>query len=223
MGVARDSVPALRLCAPAPSIRPARRSPRRELRPALPGAHRRHAARTVGAVSWTRLDDGWTDQRVFEGVPFDARWHYLAMVQFCSRNGRYDGTMRAVDALRCSDVDDPMTALGVLAAAGLVDVDDTTVRVVHIELHIPPPHLRDEDRKRRQRDDTRRHRAHRSGDHSMCGAGKCADVSAEVSTYTGTGRDGTGQDGKTEEQRNSALSDASKTDAQTVADYWGER
>lgn len=161
-------------------------------------------------MTWTRLDDGWTERQVFEQLPYEARWHYLAMIQFCSRNHRYDGVMRAIDARRCSDLDDPTTAVAMLAAVGLVEVTDTSVRVVHIEESIPPPHMRDEERKRRQREEKRRSRLHRNGDHSMCLPGRCSHVTSPVTSAVTSvltpGRDRTGQDGE------NPLDDNARTD-----------
>lgn len=154
-------------------------------------------------MTWTRLDDGWTDRQVFEALPHDVRWHYLCLIQFCSRNHRYDGTMRRVDALRCSDVDDPAAALLTLAAAELVQQEDGIVRLPLIEEHIPPPSMRDERRKERQRAEKRRSRLHRGGNHVECLPDRCphavqiADVSIHVSTDAGTGRDGPGRDVRT--------------------------
>ena len=45
-------------------------------------------------MTWTRLDDTWTDQPVMGDLAFDVRWHYLAMIQFCSRTQRYDGMLK---------------------------------------------------------------------------------------------------------------------------------
>jgi hypothetical protein len=150
-------------------------------------------------MTWTRLDDSWVDDQVLEELDHGTRWHYLALIQFCSRNSRYDGVMRIVDARRCSDIDDPATAIALLAGAGLLEIEDSTVRVVRIEQHIPPPHMRDENRKARQRTEKRRSRLHRAGDHSECLPANCpkagpADVSADVSTDPGTGQDGPGQE-----------------------------
>lgn len=71
-------------------------------------------------MTWTRLDDGWTDQQVFDAIPYEIRWHYLSMIQFCSRTARYDGIVREEDARRCSDVSDPDIANTTLVAAGLL-------------------------------------------------------------------------------------------------------
>lgn len=156
-------------------------------------------------MTWTRLDDGWTDWPVLAELPFDVRWHYLSLIQFCSRTGRYDGAVREPDARRCSDVPDPVAANAALVAAGLLAADPGGLRLPRIEEHIPPPHQRDESRKVQQREDTRRHRAHKAGDHSRCRPDRCAhatdaeggaEVSPHVSAYPGTGQDGTGQDGE---------------------------
>lgn len=152
-------------------------------------------------MTWTRLDDGWTDKPELEDLDFADRWHYLAMIQFCSRVGRYDGVIRNVDARRCSDHPDPARALTNIASAGLIAVEGRAYRIVQIDEHVPPPSVRNsaEQAKVRQR----RSRAHRSGDHSMCIFGSCpeaprpddvtGDVTSDVTGDIGTGRDGTGQ------------------------------
>ena len=102
------------------------------------------------------------------------------------------------DARRCSDVDDAATAIAILAGAGLLEIEDGAVRVVRIEQHIPPPHLRDENRKHAQRERKRRQRLHAKGDHSTCLAGECPKVvphgvTGDVTRDVGTGQDGTGR------------------------------
>lgn len=149
-----------------PSLTPARRAPcadhnGTETTEVLPAR--------VAPMTWTRLDDGWTDRPVFDEVSYDARWHYLALIQWCSRTSRYDGRIRAADARRCSDLPDPASALGELAAAGLVEVAaDGAVTLPRIEEHIPPPSMRDETRKERQRAEKRRSRLHAKGNHVEC-------------------------------------------------------
>ncbi|RZT87436.1 hypothetical protein EV383_4360 [Pseudonocardia sediminis] len=133
-------------------------------------------------MTWTRLDDGWTDRPVFDDVPYDCRWHYLCLVQFCSRTSRYDGKIRAADARRCSDLPDPVTAMSVLAAAGLIEVGtDGAVTLPKIEEHVPPPSLRDEGRKERQRAEKRRSRLHIRGDHTECLPERCPKAVSEES------------------------------------------
>lgn len=157
-------------------------------------------------MTWTRLDDMWTDSPELADLSFATRWHYLAMIQFCSRTGRIDGEMKRADARRCSDVDDPAQALEQLTAAGLVSAtEDGLLKVVRINEHVPPPSVREASAQSRVR--MRRHRKHKNGDHSDCLPGKCPDVRVDTSTgevtgdvagpvtrNTGTGRDGTGQD-----------------------------
>src|SRR3954471_18709041 len=101
-------------------------------------------------MTWTRLDDGFTDRPIFEDVSYEARWHYLAMVSFCSRTSRYDGFIRASDARRCSDVPDPAAVLAELYSLGLVAPRDGGYLLPLIDEHVPPPHLRDETRKQSQ-------------------------------------------------------------------------
>jgi hypothetical protein len=147
-------------------------------------------------LSWTRLDDGWTDRHEFDGLPFDARWHYLALIQWCCRTARWDGTVRARDARRCSDVDEPADVLAALITAGLLVGEGTDYRIVHIDDHIPPPHLRDEKRKSDQRERQQRARAHRIGRHDWClDTASCrASVTGDVTRDPGTGRDGPGRE-----------------------------
>jgi hypothetical protein len=147
-------------------------------------------------MSWTRLDDGWTDRPIFEQLPYDVRWHYLALVQFCSRTSRYDGIVRAADARRCSDVPDPAAATTALVNAGLLVAYEDGFRLPLIDEHTPPPHLRDETRKAGQKARKRRERLHKSGNHSDCLAEHCSYVTGDVTRDTGTGQDRTGRDRK---------------------------
>lgn len=147
-------------------------------------------------MTWTRLDDGWTDSTDFADLDHATRWHYLAMIQFCSRTQKYDGLMRLGDARRCSDVDDPGGAIAALAADGLIAIEDKYVRVLRIEEHVPPPSVRESAEKTKVR--VRRHRKHSNGDHSECLPNFCdqapapSDVTGDVTRYPGTGQAGTG-------------------------------
>lgn len=151
-------------------------------------------------MSWTRLDDMWTESTELEALTFAERWHYLTMIQHCSRTRKFDGNMRMVDARRCSDHPDPDAAINSLAGAGLVQVLGSTVKVLQIDGHIPPPSVRnkqEDDRKRKQRQ-----RKHKEGDHSMCVPEYCEaslpPVTSEVTRDKGsdsrTGQDRTGRD-----------------------------
>jgi len=150
-------------------------------------------------VTWTRLDDGWTDQATLADLSFEDRWHYLALIQHCSRTDKLDGVIRGVDARRCSDHPDPTSALANLNEVGLVEVlEKDRYHVVTIEAHVPPPHVRrkTEDDKNRQR----RNRAHKVGDHSLCKSdADCVtgNVTRYVGRDVGTGRDGTARDHST--------------------------
>lgn len=146
-------------------------------------------------MTWARLDDAWTDRPVLESLTYEARWHYLALVVFCSRTSRYDGQVRAADARRCSDVPDAAGALDELLAAGLVVLAEGGYQLPQIGEHVPPPHLRDEERKAAQRVRKQRSRAHAAGDHSTC-LDDCPSrtVTGDVTRDIGTGRDGTGRD-----------------------------
>lgn len=148
-------------------------------------------------MSWTRLDDLWTDSAVLADLDYEARWHYLALIQFCSRTDAHDGIVRAADARRCSDVPDPARVLVALAAVGLIEhTPDGRVKVPRIADHIPPPHIRKNAEQTKIR--MSRLRAHKAGDHSKCLPGNCPEapvtgsVTAEVTRNTGTGRDRTG-------------------------------
>ena len=118
-------------------------------------------------MSWTRLDDRWTERPVFEQLGTEPSWHLLCMIQHCSRNHLYDGVMTRKTAVRASLVDDPELALAALVGAGLVEqLPDGTVRVVEIVDHIPPPSVRQASAATKVR--VRRHRRHKVGDHSEC-------------------------------------------------------
>jgi len=144
-------------------------------------------------VTWTRLDDGWTERADFADLTFETRWHYLAMIQFCSRTGRLDGVMRRSDARRCSDVDDPDTVIRTLLATPFLEETSDGLRIIEIHDHVPPPSVRMNAENSKVR--MRRHRAHKAGDHSLCLADQCGQgvVTPPVTRNPGTGRDGTGQ------------------------------
>ena len=147
-------------------------------------------------MTWTRLDDTWTDKPQLEELDFATRWHYLAMIQFCSRNERHDGLVRNIDARRCSDVPDPARCLAELATANLIRVEGGAYRILGIAEHVPPEWVAK--KRERDRDRKRRERAHKAGDHSLCAetcvpANVTSTVTANVTANAGTGRDGTGR------------------------------
>lgn len=149
------------------------------------------------AMTWTRLDDRWTDSPALEEVSFEDRWHYLAMIQRCTRTETYDGTLRAVDARRCSDHPDPAGAIARLTEAGLVEVvQGGKYRVLAIDDHTPPPWVRK--KTERDRDDKRRKRAHDVGDHSLCKSDAPCVVTTGVSTVGSDSRTGQVRSGRDE-------------------------
>jgi hypothetical protein len=104
---------------------------------------------------WTRYDDRFTSARLWDPVSFEARWHYLALVEVCGSTGRYDGVLPVNLAARASDVPDPGRC--------------------HDE-HIPPPGEREENLLPRKRRNTAAYRKRRceAGEHSRhCPADTC--------------------------------------------------
>lgn len=188
-------------------------------------------------MTWTRLDDSWTDSPELAEVDYPARWHYLSMIQLCSRTARYDGVLRTADARRASDVPDPSQALDALAGAGLVVATEGGVKLPRIDEHIPPPSVRNQAANAAKR--KRRSRAHRNGDHSECYTDHCdhappgngpaptgkpgpspAPVTPHVTRDTGTGQDGTGRAWK----EGGHTQDESRAQADSPADgyTWAE-
>jgi hypothetical protein len=146
-------------------------------------------------MTWTRLDDSFTDLPDLAPLDHATRWHYLSLVQFCSRTARYDGRMPLVDALRASDHPEPATALTALGAAGLIVFVGREVTLPRIADHVPPPSMRVMSTER-----VHRKRAHDAGDHSLClPKARCKRDETRSETrsetrFPGTGQDGTGQD-----------------------------
>lgn len=149
-------------------------------------------------MSWSRFDDNWSDRMRALGMTFQTRVHYMAMIQFCSRTNLFDGEMKSVDARTCSDVDDPTACVAELQRLDLVTrhvtPDGERYRIVNIDEHVPPPHLRDRPRKASGVARTQRWRLHKAGDHSACRPETCPDaaVTSDVTGHAGTGQDGPG-------------------------------
>lgn len=154
-------------------------------------------------MTWTRLDDTWTDDQVLAELSFADRWHYLAMIQFCSRTKKYDGILRPADARRCSDHPEPGAALSNLEAVGLVINVGNGYKLPLIDDHIPPPSVREASEKSKVR--MRRMRQHKEGNHADCLPKHCdqapttGEVTGDVTRNTGTGQDGTGRASDVEE------------------------
>jgi len=151
-------------------------------------------------VSWTRLDDLWTERDDLAGLDYPDRWHYLALIQACSRRGALTGELRTIDARRASDHPDPDRAQRNLIAAGLIEPTAQGIRVIEIADHVPPPSVRDASTRAAER--KRRQRAHEAGDHHLCLPERCPlapgprDIDRDNPRDPGTGQDRTGEDYK---------------------------
>jgi hypothetical protein len=142
-------------------------------------------------MTWTKHDDLFTEQPHWDHVSYPARWHYLALVQACSRSQRWDGRLPLTVARRASDVPDPDRCHQELESVGLVALEPGVVVVIHIDDYIPPPYIRENAAKSKER--MRRMRQKKSA---------TPDVTGDVTRNTGTGLDGTvtGQALQTQEQ-----------------------
>lgn len=149
-------------------------------------------------MSWTRYDDLFTERPEFDGLSYEARWHYIALVQMCSRARRWDGELPLVRARRASDVPDPDRCHDELEVAGLVTRNESrgyAVTIVNADEYLPPKSIRENAERSKLR--MRRKRAHDRGDHGLCLPENCASAPAEngdtpnVTSNPGTGRDGT--------------------------------
>lgn len=125
-------------------------------------------------MSWLRYDDRFTEDCRWDTVSHAARWHYIAMVEECSRARTWDGRLPARRARRVSDVEDPDACLKELDDAGFVLNGITVVTLLEIAEHVPPASIRTNAEKTRVR--MRRLRAHRAGDHSLCLPDHCPEA-----------------------------------------------
>lgn len=168
-------------------------------------------------MTWTRLDDTWGDDSVFDTLDHQTRWHYLMMIQVCSRGERYDGTMRLAKARQCSDVDDATGCIAALVAAGLVEnVDGATLRIVRIDDHLPPKYLRDPERKEKQRDRKRQQRAVAKGVTRDIRSDRSSDGSDPA------GQDRTGRGGKEVPENTLSEDEQEMLDGIDRSDEWAE-
>lgn len=139
-------------------------------------------------MSWLRYSDDWTQDRAWDGVSYEARWHLMALMEACSQARRWDGCIPLTRALRVSDVPDPARCLAELRAAGFICVTDHAdgtpehaehvedcvtdhapgVAIPTVEDHIPSEANRDENRLPRKRANTAAWRARKcaAGTHS---------------------------------------------------------
>jgi hypothetical protein len=131
----------------------------------------------------------------WDGVSYAARWHYLCLVQACSRAQRWDGRLPETRASRVSDVDKPVECVVELVNAGLLYFDEGDVVIVRIEDHIPPKSIRNNANDSKIR--MQRKRAHDRGDHSLCLPKRCPKatvtgaVTSPVTRNARTGQDRT--------------------------------
>lgn len=147
-------------------------------------------------MSWTSYGDDFTGRPCWDGVDHATRWHYLALVERCTRDRRWDGLLPLQAALRCSDVPDPEKALATLEFLGMVTVQSEVVAVTFIEEHIPPPQSRPDVLLPRKRANLRDHRQRKCdrGEHDRHCPQGCPERGLPVGkpvtpgTGTGTGR-----------------------------------
>ncbi|MFB4312892.1 hypothetical protein [Actinomadura sp. 21ATH] len=69
-------------------------------------------------MAWLRDSDDYTQRPEWDGVSYEARWHYRCMLEFCSRSRRWDGRLPLERARRVSDVPDPDRCIAELEAIG---------------------------------------------------------------------------------------------------------
>ncbi|MGI5201687.1 hypothetical protein ACQEU6_08905 [Spirillospora sp. CA-108201] len=166
-------------------------------------------------MAWLRDSDDYTQRVEWDGVSYEARWHYKAMIEHCSRSRRWDGRLPLEQALRASDVPDPDRCIAELEAIGYAIVTRNvtshvtsqspsrvtlgTVTLPRIDEHIPPRGMRDNAPNSKLR--MQRKRAHDRGEHHLCLPKNCpharpADDPAGETRDTGsvTRNPGTGRD-----------------------------
>lgn len=174
-------------------------------------------------MSWLRYSDDFTTDRAWDGVSYEARWHYKALVEECSQSRRWDGKVPMTRALRVSDVPDPARCIEELAEAGWLRVTGNEdgnadgyavgnaagIAIPSISYHVPPEGMRDDHLLPRKRHNVAAFRARKcsGGEHSKdCPAKTCpvklakketalAEPDGAVVTGRVTGNAGTGLDG----------------------------
>ena len=163
-------------------------------------------------MTWTRLDDNWQADPAFDRLDIHARWHYLMMIQFCSRGKRYDGVMPLAEAEMCSTAPDRTQIIGKLILAGLVtNLDGEMLKIERIEDHVPPKSVRDSSAKR-----VARHRKHKDGDHSECLPKSCPAVMEQAGNALH-------QDGQGQAVTGSTTPVTYEEDPDTLEEYFAER
>ena len=109
-------------------------------------------------MGWLSFDDGYTEESVWDGVPYDTRWQYHAFVEKCCATRRYNGRLSWAMAHRCSDVPEPERCLKELLEMGLLADLGAEVEAVFIDDFLPPAGQRTEVLGPRKRGNQREHR-----------------------------------------------------------------
>lgn len=91
---------------------------------------------------YVRVNGRWIDRVEHIHLSFEARWHYLCLVNHCTERRLYDGVIDGI-ALKLSDIPDPPTVMDELMAVGLIDKhDDGRYRLLNLADHWPASWLR---------------------------------------------------------------------------------
>ena len=109
-------------------------------------------------MSWASYGDQFTRQQLWDYVGYEARWHYVSLVEECVRGHRWDGRMPLSLAQRSSDVPDPDKCHAELESVGLVVVVADIVELIYIGHHIPTPGDRPDTLLPRKRENVREYR-----------------------------------------------------------------
>jgi hypothetical protein len=127
-------------------------------------------------MSWASYGDQFTRQQLWDEVSYEARWHYVALVEECVRGHRWDGRLSNALARRASDVPDPDKAHTELERVGLLAVIAGTVELLYIGHHIPSPGDRPDTllpRKRENQAEYRRKKCERGEHDRHCPSATC--------------------------------------------------
>lgn len=146
-------------------------------------------------MSWLSYDDRLTEQPVWDSLPYDTRWHYLAMVERCGRSKRYDGILRWSLAQRVSDAPEPERCIKELIDAGLLRDNGAEVEILDILSFLPPEGERPENllpRKAANQREYRKRKCERGEHDRHCPKNCPMRVTEWVAGNPGSGRVGSG-------------------------------
>jgi hypothetical protein len=150
-------------------------------------------------MTWLSFDDAYTEQAVWDGLPYDTRWHYHSVVEKCCATRRYSGRLPWPIAVRCSDVPDPERSIKELIAVGLLADLGAEIEAVYIDDFLPPAGQRPETlgpRKRKNQAEYRRRKCERGEHDRHCPRSCPVRVTGNPpgarhgNPGSGTGRDG---------------------------------